>query len=285
MKPKTTWQYVVDQEWLAANLDNPNVCIADCRFALADASLGRKQYEEGHIPGAQYFDLDQDLSSPIGPHGGRHPLPDTEALTAKLRQAGISRDTLVVVYDNQFGGMAGRLWWLLKYYGHQQVKVLNGTFDGWVANGYPTTTDVVSRSAGDFEPRLQRQLLATVDDIWDTLEFGKDIFIDAREVVRYQGRLEPIDPVAGRLPGARNAFWRDTTDEQGIWHCRPLAKTVADLPKDYPLIVYCGSGVTACPVVLGLMDLGYTDVRLYAGSWSDWITHNAFHCETDLDHM
>lgn len=283
MEANTPRQHIVEPEWLAAHLGSPNLVIADCRFALADPSLGRTQYEAGHIPGAQYFDLDKDLSSPITEHGGRHPLPDPQALEAKLRKAGVSHDSLVVAYDDQYSGMAARLWWLLRYYGHEQVKILNGTFSGWAAAGYPTTKEVRKPPAGSLQANLQPQLLATVDDVHRNLETHRAVLLDAREPIRYQGLQEPIDPVAGRIPGARNAFWRDTSDEQGRWHCRSLAETVADLPKDHPLVVYCGSGVTACPVVLGLSELGYTHVKLYAGSWSDWITYPAFPLDTDAE--
>jgi thiosulfate/3-mercaptopyruvate sulfurtransferase len=221
-----------------------------------------------------YMDLERDLSAPVGKHGGRHPLPDVGELAAKLGRAGIDRGTRVVAYDDQGGAMASRLWWLLRYMGHDAVYVMDQGYSAWKAAGYPVTdAQPAIRVPKRYEPEVQASMLADVDAVRAASRDGSSVLVDSRETRRYLGLEEPIDRVAGHIPGARNWFWKDNLDEQGRWRsAEQLEERFAALEKDAPIIVYCGSGVTACPNVLALEAAGYRNVKLYAGSWSDWIS-------------
>jgi thiosulfate/3-mercaptopyruvate sulfurtransferase len=268
-------KWIVPMNWVLARLYEPDIAIVDVRFQLADREAGRRSYEAGYIPGAVYLDLEKDLSAPTAEHGGRHPLPDPEKLAEKLGKLGISRDTRVVAYDDQGGMMAARLWWLLRYLGHERVYVMDRGFSAWRAAGYPiATAPPAVRVPVRYEARVQPHMLADVHDVRAASETGRACLIDSREPKRYLGLEEPIDPVAGHIPGAVNRFWRDNLTEDGRWRsAEELARRFADLPRDRELIVYCGSGVSACPNVLALDEAGFADVKLYAGSWSDWITY------------
>ncbi|MDF2718565.1 MAG: Rhodanese domain protein, partial [Paenibacillus sp.] len=194
----------VNAEWLRERLHDPDLVIADCRFVLGDPSAGRLAYEAGHVPGAFHFDLERDLSGEVGIHGGRHPLPNVEELAAKLGIAGIDEAATVVAYDDQGGAMASRLWWILKYYGHERVYVLNGGYSGWNRLGYSVTTDVPSRAARTFVPKLQHNWLLDAEQVKRRLGGEETILVDSRESRRYLGLEEPIDKAAGHIPGALN---------------------------------------------------------------------------------
>ncbi|XEC94932.1 sulfurtransferase [Paenibacillus tarimensis] len=266
---------VVPMRWLLARMYEPDVVIVDCRFSLQDSSQGRLLYEKSHIPGAIYLDLEKDLSGPVGTHGGRHPLPDTGALAKRLGEQGIDRTTRVVAYDDQGGAMASRLCWLLVYMGHSLCYVMEQGFTAWSNSGYPVTSDpspvpIPKR----YEPDVQENMLADVEDVRRALAESAAVLVDSREPRRYAGLEEPIDRKAGHIPGAVNYMWKDIQDADGKWLAADkLQERFADLPKDGEIIVYCGSGVTACPNVLALEAAGFRNVRLYAGSWSDWITY------------
>ena len=265
---------VVEIHWLYDHLHDPEVVVVDCRFALGQPVSGRTDYEEGHIAGAVYFDLDQDMSAPIEEHGGRHPLPDLQQLAAKLGRAGIDAQKFVVAYD-EGGAMSSRFWWLLRYMGHERVAVLNGGFFAWKANGYETTAVIPQPVQTTFVPTVQADMRLSMEDVRSRLGTGKAVLIDSREHIRYIGKEEPIDPVAGHIPGARNAFWKDSLDEQGRFKPgKEQAERFSGIAEDQEIIVYCGSGVTACPNVLALMEAGFSQVRLYSGSWSDWISYS-----------
>ncbi|MBA2875481.1 sulfurtransferase [Thermaerobacillus caldiproteolyticus] len=266
--------YIVSHEWLAERLHDDNVRIIDCRFYLGDASRGINEYIRDHIPGALYFDLEKDLSGPVQEHGGRHPLPSIDDLVTKLSSAGIDGTMTVVAYDEQDGAMAARFWWLLRYLGHERVYVLDGGYTRWKEAGYPTTSDIITVKKRSFLPALQPSLLATVDDVRHAVHESSAILIDSRERKRYSGIEEPIDRIAGHIPGAQNIFWRESVTSEGKWkQPSEQEKRFASFRKKDPIIVYCGSGVTACPNVLALYEAGYTNVRLYVGSWSDWISY------------
>lgn len=270
-------KHIVSMKWLLARLYEPDLVIVDCRFQLGDPEAGRRSYAAGYIPGAVYMDLEQELSAPkrADGRGGRHPLPEIGQLAAVLGKAGIDRETRVVAYDDQGGAMASRLWWLLRYLGHDQVYVMDQGFGAWQAAGFPVTDAPPHvRVPKRYEPSVRPELLADVEAVRAASRDGSSVLVDSREPVRYRGEAEPIDPVAGHIPGAVNRFWKDVLDEAGRWRgAEALAERFADLPKDSELIVYCGSGVTACPNVLALDEAGFTNVKLYAGSWSDWITY------------
>lgn len=247
------------------------VVIIDCRFNLMDKDLGYQQYRVGHVPGAYYFHLERDLSAPVSRHGGRHPLPATDILADKLRRAGINQQTLVVVYDDSRMAFAARAWWLLRHLGHEHVAILDGGYQAWCALGGMQDRREPPARWGTFRVRAVREDTVDYADILanpDALTL-----IDAREPRRYAGLEEPIDPVAGHIPGAVNFPWQDATDEQGFfkpaeWH----EARWQSLPDKRNLAVYCGSGVTACVNILSLYISGI-EARLYPGSWSDWCSY------------
>ncbi|MFK7694933.1 sulfurtransferase [Paenibacillus sp. HJGM_3] len=267
---------IVQASWLTEHLQDPNLVVADCRFALGQPLSGRADYDREHLPGAVYFDLDRQLSAPVTEHGGRHPLPDLNAFAAVLSEAGIGPSTTVVAYDDQGGAMASRLWWLLRYVGHEQVYLLDGGFSAWKAAGYPVTSEATApRAASEVYPvQPQAAMLLRVEDIRARLGRPGVTLIDSREAPRYRGEVEPIDAKAGHIPGAKNRFWKAALDEQGRWRdAAGQADRFRDLDPDGEIVVYCGSGVTACPNVLALEEAGFRNVKLYAGSWSDWISY------------
>lgn len=265
---------VVSMKWLLARLYEPDLVVVDCRFQLGKPGVGREEYEKGYITGAVYFDLDKDLSGPAGTHGGRHPLPDVEELARKLGAAGIDASVRVVAYDDQGGAMASRFWWLLRYMGHENVYVMDQGFSAWNEAGYPVTDAAPSiRVPKKFEVRLQPGMLADVDDVRRASSERTDVLIDSRDSSRYRGEVEPLDKKAGHIPTAQNRFWKDNMDAEGKWKSADeIVERFGDLEKDESIIVYCGSGVTATPNVLALEEAGFRNVRLYAGSWSDWIS-------------
>ncbi|MFB6274744.1 MAG: sulfurtransferase [Halothece sp.] len=270
---------VISNDWLFNYLDDPNVVIIDCRFDLSNPSWGRQQYEASHIPGAFYLDLNQDLSSPVQKHGGRHPLPHPETLAQKLENMGIHfSQTNVVAYDDSRFAFAARLWWLMRYFGHDQVAVLDGGWHGWTMAGYPVSTAIPSAKTGNFTPQLQKDWVVDIEEVKARQEDKNAVIIDSRDADRYRGEREPIDPVAGHIPGAVNFPWKTVTDEQGNLHS-PAQQRKRWLDGDPAIgenqekIVYCGSGVTACVNLLSLHLAQLPQGKLYAGSWSDWCSY------------
>lgn len=269
-------KHIVPVKWLLARLYESDVVIVDCRFQLGKPESGREAYEESHIPGAVYLDLEKDLSAPVSEHGGRHPLPDAAELTAKLGKVGISNDTRVVAYDDQGGAMASRLWWLMKYLGHENVFVMDGGFTAWKNAGCPVSAEQKVLIPARFVATVQHNLLVEVDEVRESLGTGRYVLVDSREAPRYRGEAEPIDRVAGHIPGARNLFWAEGRQADGTWKSAEEQRerfADAGLSQDDEIVVYCGSGVTATPNVLALGEAGFTRVKLYAGSWSDWISY------------
>lgn len=251
--------------------------LVDCRFSLADTERGRRDYVESHIPGAVYAHLDEDLSSPMQAGvTGRHPLPDPAVLAQTLGGWGIGPRLQVVCYDDFGGGIAARLWWLLRWLGHESVAVLNGGWPAWVSEGRATVSGRENREAVEFRPHPRPQLTIPASGVEAMLQRPTRILIDARAADRFRGENETIDPVAGHIHGAVNAPWQDNVDASGkflppeVLRARfqaILAET--DVNK---AAVYCGSGVTACHNLLAMVYAGLPQPRLYAGSWSEWIT-------------
>ncbi|MBO7746221.1 sulfurtransferase [Paenibacillus sp. MWE-103] len=265
---------IVSLKWLLARMYEADIVIVDCRFQLGKPASGREAYEEAHIPGAVYLDLEKDLSAPIEAHGGRHPLPDIAQLTGTFSRAGIGNDKRVVAYDDQGGAMASRLWWLLKYLGHEEVYVLDEGFTAWKNAGFPVNAEQRTLIPSPFFATVQHNLLVEMDEVREKLGHADVTLIDSREAPRYRGEVEPLDRKAGHIPGARNRFWAEGRGADGKWKdAEAQAARFEGLDKDRETIVYCGSGVTACPNVLALREAGFTNVRLYAGSWSDWISY------------
>jgi thiosulfate/3-mercaptopyruvate sulfurtransferase len=267
-------KHIVSQAWLKEHLEDQDLVLVDCRFALGKPDLGRSEYVQDHIPGAFYMDLEQDLSGPKMIHGGRHPLPDLGAFSILVGQIGIDATRKVVAYDDQGGAMASRLWWMLQFLGHSEVYVLDQGYSAWKAAGNPVTDDVPVASPRIFSPKVLRYMLASHDEVQDKLGKAGTVLVDSRETKRYLGLEEAIDPKAGHIPGAHNYFWKDVLNEQGAWKsAEEQEEHFKQLQAADEIIVYCGSGVTACPNVLALKEAGFENVKLYSGSWSDWISY------------
>jgi len=261
---------------LAAELANPDLVVIDCRFTLTDTSAGRLAYVASHIPNARYAHLDQNLSSPVTPQTGRHPLPNPQTLCEKLANWGVGNSTQVVVYDDSFGSMAVRLWWLLRWLGHENVALLDGGLPKWtrekrpMSDALPTITPQIFRC----EPDPLRYVSA--DSVNTMRQSATHRLIDARPEQRFTGEREPLDAVAGHIPGALNWVFEENLDMDGTYlppaelreNYLRLMNGVA--PQD--VIHTCGSGVTACHNILAMEVAGLSGSRLYPGSWSEWIT-------------
>ncbi|MFB2838653.1 sulfurtransferase [Floridanema evergladense] len=266
---------IISPQWLSEHLEDPQIVIVDCRFSLADPELGRRQYQTNHIPGAFYLDLNQDLSSPVKEHGGRHPLPNIEELAEKLTAMGVySQETLVVAYDDSRFGFAARLWWLLRYLGHDKVALLDGGWKSWVAGNYPVTDGIPIGKPGKFVVNLRSPMVVDIETVKTRKDLPGVVLIDSREGERYRGEKEPIDPIAGHIPGAVNYPWQQVTDEQGNAKSPEAQKSRwSEVENAEEIMVYCGSGVTACVNLLSLEMAGINQGKLYAGSWSDWCSY------------
>jgi thiosulfate/3-mercaptopyruvate sulfurtransferase len=267
---------LVDVAWLAAHLDHPGMVIVDCQFALSDPHQGKRDYQRGHIPGAYHLDLNQDLSSPIQSHGGRHPLPDWAVLKAALERCGIGSDpaAYVVAYDNAQGAFAARLWWLLRYLGHEAVAVLDGGLASWQAADYPLSQAIPAPTTAHFVPQPQPDWIVDIAGVKAQKDKPGTLLIDSRAPERFRGEVEPIDPIAGSIPGAVNYFWKAVLDDQGRMRSpAELAHYWAALENAERRIVYCGSGVTACVNLLSQAVAGYPLAKLYVGGWSDWCSY------------
>ncbi|KIP13640.1 rhodanese-like domain protein [Burkholderia sp. MSHR3999] len=251
-----------------------SVALFDCRFDLADTGAGETAYAAGHIPGAQYLHLDRDLSGRKTGTNGRHPLPTRDALVATLVDRGLNQGQQVVAYDAQGGSYAARLWWLLRWLGHDSVAVLDGGLQAWQAAGQPLTTETQHPSRGDF--RAQAPLESTVDAqaVLANLTSHARVVIDARAADRYRGENETIDPVGGHIPGARNRFFKDNLAADGRFKTgHELRETFSALlagTEPNLAILQCGSGVTACHNALAMEIAGLHGASLYPGSWSEW---------------
>jgi thiosulfate/3-mercaptopyruvate sulfurtransferase len=241
---------------------------------LSEPDWGYQQYLLSHLPSAYYLNLNQDLSANLATHGGRHPLPDTAIFAAKLNNLGINDDSLIIAYDDARFAFASRLWWLLRFYGHKQVALLDGGFSGWLASGYPLTTEIPLSRKGNFSPKPQLEKIATREEVITSQNLPEVVLIDSRESDRYLGKIEPIDPVAGHIPGAVNFPWLEVSTPEGYLLPYDSQATIwQNLPAHKSIIVYCGSGVTACVNLLSLEYLGITNTKLYPGGWSDWCSY------------
>lgn len=258
------------------------LAVIDCRFSLQDPEAGRRAYEAGHIPGAVYFDLEQDLSGPRQSRGGRHPLPAEDELARKLGAAGVGDGVAAVVYDDG-GGMAARAWWLIRYLGHDDVWLLDGGFSAWVSAGYPVTAEGPSPRPARFVPRVRHDWVVSVEDVAAAVAGRRPgLLVDARAPERFRGDVEPLDPKAGHIPGAINFPWMDNLGTDGRWlrgeelrerwmqRLKAAGQAGADGAEAGPVVLYCGSGVTACANWFALELAGLSGMKLYPGSWSDW---------------
>ncbi len=266
---------IVSVKELLDHLNDPRWVIVDCRFELTDPAWGFEDYQRGHIPGAVYADLDKDLSAPATGQTGRHPLPAPENFIQKVESWGIGTQKQVVVYDHVSGAYAARLWWLLRNYGHEAVAVLDGGLTAWTRAGYPLSRGVDRVKPDIFEGFPDPNQWVTTREVELLLKDPSFILIDARAPERYRGEQEPIDPVAGHIPGAVNRFHQENLDDDGYFLPgetlrKEFEAMIGDLSPDH-VIVYCGSGVTSCHHILAMELAGLYGARLYAGSWSEWI--------------
>ncbi|AOS98092.1 3-mercaptopyruvate sulfurtransferase [Microbulbifer aggregans] len=256
--------------------EDRRLVVLDCRFNLAEPGAGRSQYAAGHIPGAVYASLDDDLSGPVQRFGGRHPLPSPDQFQAFARRAGIGAKTHVVVYDDQRLAFAARAWWLLRYFGHDSVSVLDGGFAAWKAAGQPLESGSTPgpQAQGNFVAHSGEMTTVHYDAVFEHVGNPPWRLVDARESSRFAGHQEPIDPLAGHIPGAVNKPWQSATNEDGSLKSEAELKHLwRDLPSEEPLVHYCGSGVTACVNLFVQHRIGRKDGLLYPGSWSDWCAH------------
>jgi thiosulfate/3-mercaptopyruvate sulfurtransferase len=272
---------IVSTEIVQANL--ASWAVVDCRFDLRDEEWGRQQYRTAHIPGAVYVSLNDDLAGQRTALTGRHPLPSIEALAQLFSRLGIDNDTQVVAYDDS-GLYAGRLWWSLRYLGHDAVAVLDGGWTKWLRESRPTRDGDEARTPRTFLPHPRPDMTVAIDDVVAGLGAADALLIDARGPERYEGRSEPLDAVAGHIPGAANHFYRwNLTDDGTLRPADELrAAYTALLGERSPeqTIAYCGSGVSACHNLLAMEHAGLRGARLYVGSWSEWSRDPARPVET-----
>jgi len=283
-------EHLISVEALASQIDQ--LILIDCRSDLFDASLGKQQYESGHIPNAAFFALHDALSGPKTPGSGRHPLPDQQALVQRMQSLGANDDSMVVVYDAGSSVYAARLWWLLRWCGHDAVKVLDGGYAAWVKAGYPSSEDLSPRERkqgkGNFAIRNSLEAIIQSDELLENLGSGHHLIVDARAAERWRGDVEPLDPVAGHIPGALNRPNTQNLRPDGRFKPAevlreewlslmtlqaPRIPAAASAPggEGSALVHSCGSGVSACHNLLAMRIAGLNDdLILHPGSWSEW---------------
>lgn len=271
---------LIDSEELSEHIRDKDWHFVDCRFDLSDAAAGRRDYEAGHIPGATFMDLNEDLASSPGPDTGRHPLPDAARIEATIGKLGIDNASTVVVYDAGSGAMAARAWWIFRWLGHDKVRLLDGGVAAWTASQNALSSDFVAIEPAKFVAHIRENLVITTEQINAQLDHMARLnLLDARDAARFAGEHEPIDRVAGHVPGARNlpfteslnadGRWRDTRELQELW-----SRNLGD-DRRTQWVAMCGSGVTACHLAISAIEAGYREPRLYVGSFSEWITDSS----------
>jgi thiosulfate/3-mercaptopyruvate sulfurtransferase len=287
---------LVSTGWLRESLGDPGIRVVDCRFRLGEPGVPERLWREGHIPGAAFLDVDRDLAAPPGA-GGRHPLPDAADFEAAARRAGVGPDTLVVAYDEAAEGGAARLWWLLRHFGHDNVTVLDGGLSAWRAEGGPMRAGEEEIEPGTFSARPRDDDTVSAEELARAAATRSEAgaaaapgegraaaapseahsarpptLLDARAPERYRGEVEPIDPVAGRIPGAANLPFAEVAPGGRFLPAAELRARfeAAGAESGREAVAYCGSGVTACVLVLAAEVAGLGPVRLYPGSWSEW---------------
>ena len=274
MRPDTTMprETVVDPQTLSAH---PEWLVFDCRFDLTNTAAGRAAYDQGHVPGAMYAHLDDDLSGSIGTLTGRHPLPDPARFAERLSSWGVATGRQVVVYDDVSGAYAVRLWWMLRWLGHREVAMLDGGWARWCREGFPVSRQLPELRSVFFHPQPRDDWVVDSAELQSALAGSRLRLVDLRASERYRGEKEPIDPVAGHIPGAFNLPHSELLDSEG--NLRPahaLEGKLRNVLGATPIrdsVFMCGSGVTACLGILAARAVGLGEPRLYAGSWSEWI--------------
>jgi thiosulfate/3-mercaptopyruvate sulfurtransferase len=268
---------LISEQELATHLKDPGFVIVDCRFDLMDHEKGFSNYQNSHIPGAVYAHLDGDLAGPISFQTGRHPLPDINEFVKRLSSWGIKRNTKVVVYDTVSGAFAARLWWMLTSLGHPEVAILNGGFNSWMQANLPITAGIEMRKPSPYFLQEDAQWSCIVNSaIVDQIRHDPSYkLVDVRSPERFRGDVEPIDPVAGHIPGAVNRAHAENLQADG--KLKPPAILYSEftslldgIPPE-KTVVYCGSGVTSCFHIFAMRYAGMESPKLYPGSWSEWI--------------
>lgn len=265
---------LVTTDLVAARLEDPSWAIVDCRYDLTNDAWGRAQYEDSHVPGAVYASLGHDLAGPKDGRNGRHPLPGHDAMTATFSRLGIADGVQVVAYDQDSGMYASRLWWMLRYMGHDAVAVLDGGFAKWTRERRPVRSGPETRPAAAFTGRPRAAMRLTANQVWAKLGDPSLVLVDARAPARFEGKEEPLDRVAGHIPGARNHHYQWNLGPEGTMLPpealrRKFAAVVGSAPPDQ-VALYCGSGVTACHNMLAMEHAGLKGSKLFPGSWSEW---------------
>ena len=273
------YKTIISVDDLKKNLNNKDFLIFDSRCDIKDSGYGIDSYTEGHIENSIFIDVDTDLASEKRPGTGRHPLPDVSSFSEKLSHWGMNNNKQVVVYDDAGGAFASRLWWMLKWLGHEEVAVLDGGLNSWVKDGNKLVTTPTIFEKSHFEANVQENMIATVKDVEEAQFKMNTILLDARSKERYEGINDPVDPIAGHVPGAISHPLGTNLDRTAKFRSREDLKhnfsKIANDMVDREIISMCGSGITACHNVLALQICGLTNVKLYVGSWSEWITDSS----------
>lgn len=269
-----TFSTLISVSDLAAHLGDADWVVCDCRHDLADTGVGRRAYAESHIPGARFVHLDEDLSAPKTGKNGRHPLPDPGQFVRRLGELGVDNAKQVVAYDASGGYYAARLWWMLRWLGHDAVAVLDGGWNAWLNAPHSITNQIPNIETARFIAHVRTDLTRDANFVAASLGKRGPLFLDARSPDRYRGENETLDPVAGHIPGAPNRFYRLNLDGDGRFKPPTTLRQEFDalLGNNAPRNVahYCGSGVTACHNLLAMEIAGLSGSRLYPGSWSEW---------------
>jgi thiosulfate/3-mercaptopyruvate sulfurtransferase len=263
----------ITPDWLHNHLDDENLIIVDCRADLFDKEYGKRKYQEGHIKGAFFVDVKKDLAAESKAHGGRSPLPELEILKEKLESIGISNDKVIVAYDEALLAGAERFWWMLKFLGHEKVHILTGGINAWIEAGYTLVKEASAAEKGKFIISPREDIRTDVNYVKNNLDNKNILVIDSRAPERYRGEIEPIDPKAGHIPGAKNYHWKDVLDEKGCFKSKEdLKKIFKGLEQYDEVVLQCGSGIDACGNFVAMDEIGLKP-KLYVGSWSDWVSY------------
>ena len=271
-----SYKTIINAKDLIKNINNQDFIIFDCRCDISDSSYGIEAYNEGHIENSIFIDIDNDLAGEKTVNTGRHPLPDSQLLSEKLSQWGMANNKQAVIYDDAGGAFAGRMWWILKWLGHENVAVLDGALGAWMSSGGKLTSKATIFERAMFVPKINDQLHVSIKDVEEAqYKMGK-LIIDARSKERYLGIKDMVDPIAGHIPGAISHPLGQNLDKNGHFKSpeelrHNFNKIIGDSASS-DIISMCGSGITACHNILALEISGIKNVSLYVGSWSEWIT-------------
>ena len=264
---------LVTTNWLLENLNKEALIILDCRFDMNNLEYGINAYKSAHIENSKFISLEYDMMGKLEIHGGRHPLPDMNKFAKKLETVGVNDKSIVLIYDDGDLQMASKLWWMLKYLGKDNVYVLEGGFKEWTSSGLETTSKIdISSKSGELNVNLNSDMICDVNFIRNNIENEDSKIIDSRSNERYLGISEPIDKKAGHIKSAENYFWQENFQDGKLKNIEDLKKRFNNLKNYNNLIVYCGSGITACPNIIVMQEIGLEPV-LYLGGWSDWISY------------